>query len=301
MGEGLRSVKIRLRYVLIYGGIIGLALGLAVWSDPQGGVLGAVVGLVVGLGANLVATLLQTAADPPVALSPAASPPAGDMLSPEELQNRRALITRVRDSWIAGVLEPSLYAATRIKLGLQEAPDVLANPWRFVLELPDRPALPLREGITIGEVYDRSPGSLLILGAPGAGKTTLLLELARTRLARADRDPTQRIPVVFHLTTWAEQRPPLADWLVAELQDKYQVPARIGRPWVAGDRLLLLLDGLDEVAPAHRSACVQAINAFRQTQGLTPLVVCSREAEFRALATPLTVATQRCIRCSTRP
>lgn len=39
----------------------------------------------------------------------------------------------------------------------------------------------------------------------------------------------------------------------------------------------------------HRSACVQAINAFRQTQGLTPLVVCSREAEFRALATPLTV------------
>ena len=34
----------------------------------------------------------------------------------------------------------------------------------------------------------------------------------------------------------------------------------------------------------HRIACVEAINAFRQSHGLLPLVVCSRTAEYQALA-----------------
>src|SRR5262249_43587208 len=46
--------------------------------------------------------------------------------------------------------------------------------------------------------------------------------------------------------------------------------------------LALLLDGLDEVKPECREACVAAINEFRLAHGLTPLAVCSRLAEYEA-------------------
>src|SRR4051794_20193733 len=51
--------------------------------------------------------------------------------------NRQRMLARVRATWIAGVLDQSLYAATRLELGLREAPEAVANPWRLVLEQPD--------------------------------------------------------------------------------------------------------------------------------------------------------------------
>jgi predicted NACHT family NTPase len=118
--------------------------------------------------------------------------------------------------------------------------------------------------------------------APGAGKTTLLLTLAQDLLIRAAQDPEQSIPVVFPLSSWAEQRRSLAAWLVDALNEQYDVPRKTGQAWVDTDQILPLLDGLDEVAPAHRAACVEAINAFRQEHGLLPLVVCSRSTEYEA-------------------
>ena len=44
-----------------------------------------------------------------------------------------------------------------------------------------------------------------------------------------------------------------------------------------------MLDGLDEVAPDHRAACVEAINTFRRQHPLVPLAVCSRAADYQAL------------------
>ena len=36
-------------------------------------------------------------------------------------------------------------------------------------------------------------------------------------------------------------------YLVNELNDKYQIPKKIDKDWLAHQRLLLLLNGLDEV------------------------------------------------------
>lgn len=66
----------------------------------------------------------------------------------------------------------------------------------------------------------------------------------------------------------------------------YCIPKKVARPWVEGDELLLLLDGLDEVAQDWRGDCVRAINSFRQ-EHLVPLVVCSRAEEQNALTTRL--------------
>ena len=190
------------------------------------------------------------------------------------------MLERVRITWITGVLEHSLHDAALIALGLREETEVLANPWRLVVQEVDHPAQPLPAGTKITEVYDDADGALLILGEPGAGKTTLLLELARELLARAQADEHGPIPVVFNLSSWAQKRGPLTDWLVEELHIRYQVPRTLGQTWVDNDELLLLLDGLDEVVAAHRSACVKAINSYRQAHLLVPVVVCSRRADY---------------------
>jgi len=213
-------------------------------------------------------------------------------LPEEERKNRTALIKQVRTTWIEGLLEHSLHEAARLELRLQEQPDASANPWRLQVQELDRPPQPLPPDTSIVQVYDEADGELLILGEPGAGKTTLLLELARTLLDRAEADEHHRIPVVFNLSSWAEKRSLLAEWLVEELWTKYRVPRKIGQSWMDSDQLLPLLDGLDEVAEEARSGCVQTINAYYQhrlEQGPDPLVVCCRSQEYMALSTRITL------------
>ncbi len=167
---------------------------------------------------------------------------------------------------------------------LQEQPDAVANPWQLVLQHPAGVPRPLPAGTHITEVYDAAEGELLILGAPGSGKTTLLLELARDLLSRAEHDEQHPLPVVFNLSSWAMKQQRLADWLVEELTSTYQVPRKLGQALVDDDQILPLLDGLDEVAPRDRTACIESINTYRQEHGLLPLVVCSRSADYLAQA-----------------
>jgi predicted NACHT family NTPase len=67
------------------------------------------------------------------------------------------------------------------------------------------------------------------------------------------------MPVIFNLSSWAARRQPLARWLVAELNERSDVPQRVAQRWVAEEEILPLLDGLDEVAQEQRQACVEAI------------------------------------------
>lgn len=202
-------------------------------------------------------------------------------------QNRQRLIARVHEFWITGVLEQSLHGAALIALGLSKQSNVLANPRHLLFEQTNQSSHMLPVSTRITQAYDKALGELLILGEPGSGKTTLLLELARDLLSRAEGDKEHPMPVVFNLSSWAVKRQPLTDWLVEELNTKYQVPRKLGRAWVDAEQVLPLLDGLDEVALAYRAACVEAINAFHKDHGLLPLVVCSRSADHLALKQPV--------------
>ena len=199
--------------------------------------------------------------------------------------NRQRLLRRVRSLWIDGVLEHSLHGAALLALGLHEQPDAIANPWQLALQFPDATSHPLQPETRVTQVYDDANGELLILGAPGSGKTTLLLELARDLLERAEHDEEQPMPVIFNLSSWSMRQQPLADWLVEELNIKYQVPRKLARSLVDDDQVSPLLDGLDEVATKDRTACIEAINTYRQEHGLLPLVVCSRSADYLSQGT----------------
>ena len=207
---------------------------------------------------------------------------SGNERVPVSRTNRQRLLKKVRAFWIAGVLEHSLHGSALVALGLEEQPEAVANPWQLALHQPAGAPYPLSAGTRITEVYDAAAGELLILGAPGSGKTTLLLEVARDLLDRAEQDEHHPLPVVFNLSSWATKQQPLADWLEEELSSTYQVPRKLGRAWVDTDQILPQLDGLDEMAPRERTACIEAINTYRQEHGLLPLVVCSRSADYLA-------------------
>src|SRR5262245_286639 len=167
---------------------------------------------------------------------------APSRLSPQEQRNRRAMLLKVKTIWIDGLLEQSLAKELRIALDLTEQPDAVELPLNALVQELRQPPRELPVGIPIIKVFDKMSGVLLILGAPGAGKTTLLLELARDLIGRAEQDEGQPIPVVFNLSSWAEKRQPLKDWLVEELNTKYDVPRKLAQEWTDTDALLPLLD-----------------------------------------------------------
>ncbi len=208
-------------------------------------------------------------------------------LPPAEARERRdlgILLGKVRQFWIEGVLEKSIHTIALIDLGKETQAEAVAHAWEQVLELPDQSRQTLPSDKKISHIFDEMNRALLILGTPGSGKTITLLQLARDLITQAEQDESfaQPVPVVFNLSTWSEGQP-LVDWLVAELSAKYQIPKRIGRPWLENNRLLPLLDGLDEVKTADRAACVETINHFGEEFGLSGLVVCSRLEEYTSL------------------
>ena len=194
-------------------------------------------------------------------------------------RNRKALLRRVHSSWINGVLNRSLHGAALLALGLAIQPTVLTDQWALALQHPDTTPQALPAGTHILQVYNDADGELLILGAPGSGKTTLLLELARDLISRAEQNEKYPIPVVFNLSSWSIKQRPLAEWLVEELVNVYRMPRKFVQDLVETDRILPLLDGLDEVAAKERTKCIEYINIYRWEHN-APLVVSSRSVDY---------------------
>src|SRR5262249_6876322 len=154
--------------------------------------------------------------------------------------------------------------AALIELGMRSANRMVDNPWKIAVRKYGVKDETLAAGTQILNVYDQLNGKLLILGDPGAGKNTTLLQLTRDLLERAEAEDSFPIPIIFNLSSWADERKPLAAWLIDQLGAKYQVPKRVSTEWITNDNLILLLDGLDEVPLAQREACVEAINIYRK-------------------------------------
>ncbi len=214
-------------------------------------------------------------------------------MTPSQQRNRLRMIQKVRAFWITGVLEPSLYEAPLITPELRERQDAVANPWERTLHQVRKHSPALTAGSSITEIYDAAGGELLILGEAGSGKTTLLLQLARALLDRAEQDESAPIAVIFLLSSWTEKQLSIEQWLSEELNSKYQVPRLLGGMWLRSEILLPLLDGLDEVPESARSACIVAINTYKQEHGLSSLVVCSRLTDY--LLFPPRVHLQRAV------
>jgi DNA polymerase III delta prime subunit len=130
---------------------------------------------------------------------------------------------------------------------------------------------------------------LLVLGEPGCGKTNSLLNLAVDLLKTASTDDKAPVPVIFNLAGWEDPAISLNEWMKQVLQHGHSVPANLAASLLMENKLVILLDGLDEIglrfANADKSAalqqqCLEGIGQFVTNYPLTKLVICSRRKEY---------------------
>ena len=218
-------------------------------------------------------------------------------MSVQENNNRQILLNKLSNFWIKPILENQLQSQLRIELGLEEHPDALNLPSRIAFETPQQHRRNLCLGTRAIDVFDELNSgdeitrgrTLLILGEPGSGKTTTLLEMARNLVADAKEDETLPIPVFLNFSSWSGfssgflQNKTFSDWLVQQLLIEYDVPKSQGKAWIKNQKLLLLLDGLDEIKEERRSYCIKEINQFINDNTKTEVIVCSRIQDYNAL------------------
>lgn len=200
-----------------------------------------------------------------------------------EDQNRRRFLDRLHTRY-RDLLSQSLHGAVRMTLELGGDPEAVIPPVQLFYETDHQPMHLLPAHTPLKHVYDDAGHELLLLGAPGAGKSTLLLELALDLAGMAEQDQSQLLPVIVPLSSWARKRHPLEQWLGEQVALLYDISLPLSRRWIQEERLLPLLDGLDEMEEEARTTCIVAINAYHR-EHLHPLVVASRKAEYEAAAT----------------
>jgi hypothetical protein len=275
MGNG--RGKLDIPYLAIFSVILLGAVAVSLYFFPEWRespatmvvLVVAAIGGVVGLAANFRSAFIRDRADTP--------PAPLDYDSPQHRRNQENVTANVRSAWIDGVLRESLPERVRLELALDHPPGKLQRTI-----IPVEGQEPRREPASAGDIADifRASGrALLILGAPGSGKTVTLLELCRTVLEGVEADPRRPVPVVLNLSTWAQKQAPLEAWIADEMWRQYGLNRQVTPGWLAADHLILLLDGLDEVAAEARDACARAINAFRESHG-AGMAVCSRSADY---------------------
>lgn len=206
------------------------------------------------------------------------------MAAPTE---RQRLLRTVRAFWIHGVLRQSPLRAPAPPEDPPLEVDCLARRELIVQNPGSRPSS-FAPSLPITRLWEVQRPALLILGSPGSGKTTLLLELTEHLLNAAEQDLTQALPVVFDLSDWRETSPSdLADWLLGELHAHYGVSYAQARRWLKGNAILPLLDGFDEVDPALREHCLQAVEAWLARNPARCLALCALAADYEELTTRL--------------
>ncbi|MCY7277547.1 MAG: NACHT domain-containing protein, partial [Phormidesmis sp. CAN_BIN44] len=106
---------------------------------------------------------------------------------------------------------------------------------------------------------------LMVLGAPGCGKSTFLRKLGLEALKgnRGGFKNHRCIPALLELKRFTEPKVDLKKLIAAEFEIcGFPNAARFTQKALEQGRLLILLDGLDEVPAANRDAAIESIQDF---------------------------------------
>ena len=132
--------------------------------------------------------------------------------------------------------------------------------------------LPASSSYTHSNVWEAGL-RLRIIGDPGSGKSTLVKRILREKCRRGMRSPRKsRLPLLLSMKdltppTENKSADELADWAVQHLRERvvkvpgYKMDQLFDR-FVETSGILLLLDGLDEVASANYDKLVATVSAL---------------------------------------
>ncbi len=201
---------------------------------------------------------------------------------PPDWAELRDLAEKMEKNWVKAFYNRYLPDSRAIPIPVQADFGAVDHPWPGAVAPPRPP-----ESNSVVDVYQQMNGYLLILGSAGSGKTYALLQITAHLLRMLKSDHTLPVPAILDLSDWSRNSPVLADWAVERLNKTYVVDKKAARTWLEADRIVLLLDNLDQVSDADRDACVDAINQFLSDFTPKGLVVCSRDAEYGDLGAKL--------------
>jgi len=179
---------------------------------------------------------------------------------PPDLASERCALLNNVGNQIQQWQQDNFAQKANLSLRYSGDPDRVDKHWRSVWYQAEEKELP--EGAIIGNTFEQANRRLLIVGDPGTGKSNELYRLAAAlHLTASKPESEQPVPILLNLTSWAEEEHEnLGDWIAKQLERSYQVRADCTLYWK--DRVLPLLDALDEVAPEVRDKCLKAIVAY---------------------------------------
>jgi hypothetical protein len=202
-----------------------------------------------------------------------------------EYEKLRQLLTNQRENeqrYLARLIE-EIEAKARLYsplygIGQRNAWDGLRRPWRHDPDLALLRHSPRRRADAPEQQRDYDDilaafadvRRAALLGAPGAGKSTTLRKLALDLAVRAQKDQDAPLPILAPLGNWSGDEP-LADFLANTVPEIS----------FAGKRLVLLLDGLNEVPTAKRAAkAAEVVKFLDGPDRSTAIVVSCRREDY---------------------
>jgi DNA-binding SARP family transcriptional activator len=230
-----------------------------------------------------------------IGLSPVVTPDTGtsrDADTPAQMQLDKAmreLATAVARQWTAETVMRSLGRPEPIQLSWSSTRRTAAvTPPLAGRRDPStgEPVPPNSHGTLpdLVAVFRQLPKRrLVVLGEPGAGKTALVVLLTVGLLANPE--PLEPVPVLLPLSSWDPRNEHLYTWLAHKLTEEYPglgnaaaYGPHAAQRLVADERVMPVLDGLDETPPELQAAVIDAIDLA--TAGGRPLVVTCRSTEY---------------------
>jgi transcriptional regulator with XRE-family HTH domain len=196
----------------------------------------------------------------------------------------RELATAVARQWTAEAVMRSLGRPEPIQLSWSATCPKVALPGREPRTAePAAPTL-CRDLSGLITAFRQLPKrQLVLLGEPGAGKTALAVLLILSLLANPE--PGEPVPVLLPVSSWDPRKEHLYTWLARKLTAEYpglgNVAAygpRAAQRLVTDERIMPVLDGLDEAPPELQAALIDAIDLA--TAGGRPFVVTCRSTEY---------------------
>jgi hypothetical protein len=218
--------------------------------------------------------------------------------SPDYLNKAgKELAEAVREQWSRNVVRITKPYPLEVPFSVVTTATVDLSPWAEPISVMDtwasirdqRDAEPLVldgafEDIATVFTSDGLHRRMVILGEPGSGKS-MIAQWLTVELLQSHPE-LGLVPVVLSLATW-DPDDPLEEWAAAEMAQTYPSLGRVVQAagdiertlayqLISGKRVLLVLDGLDEMAAGNQCGALQRLSQFAQS-GQHFVVTCRTE------------------------
>jgi DNA-binding SARP family transcriptional activator len=189
---------------------------------------------------------------------------------------------KVSNFWLDGVLRRMLDTHDFIELSLDDEQSKIKQPYDIDnLKYPTQSVESKIETLdAFSHYYFENQGQVLILGAPASGKTTLLLKLIEQMMSFRAANSSHAIPIILNAATWGQKGTSLEEWILSELDYRYDIPKQVGKSLLKEQQLIIFIDGVDEIGRDSTQSFFVSANEFIKLHPGFPISFSCRTEEY---------------------